>query len=180
MQAYLEAQEKRRQALNGVLEVTSTLTGSLANIAKIEAQTAEEGSERQKKATKTYKALAIAQAIADTWKGANEAYTAMASIPYVGPALGTAAAIAAVISGLANVKAIEQESKSMVGTATPVSGSTVTAPAALQTPPIEYTRNLIGDKELDELNNPLKCYVLEQDITKVQNKVKVTEDNATF
>lgn len=180
LQAYLEAQEKRRQALNGVLEVTSTLTGSLANIAKIEAQTAEEGSERQKKATKAYKALAITQAIADTWKGANEAYTAMASIPYVGPALGTAAAIAAVISGLANVKAIEQESKSMVGTATPVSGSTVTAPAALQTPPIEYTRNLIGDKELDSLNQPIKCYILEQDVTRVQNKVKVTEDNATF
>lgn len=99
----------------------------------------------------------------------------MASIPYVGPALGIAASAAAVIAGLANVRAIMAESiTSQSQTAS------VTAPAAMETAPIEYTRNLVGDKELDQINQPIKCYVLESDISKTQNKVKVTEQNATF
>lgn len=99
----------------------------------------------------------------------------MASIPYVGPALGIAASAAAVIAGLANVRAIMSESMSSTSQT-----ASVTAPAPMETAPIEYTRNLVGDKELDEINQPIKCYVLESDISKTQNKVKVTEMNATF
>ena len=99
----------------------------------------------------------------------------MASIPYVGPALGIAASAAAVITGLANVRAIMAESISSTS-----QSASVRAPAPMQTAPIEYTRNLVGDKELDEINQPIKCYVLESEITRTQNKVKVTESNATF
>ncbi len=99
----------------------------------------------------------------------------MASIPYVGPALGIAASAAAVLSGMANVRAIMSESMTSQS-----QSSSVTAPSAMQAPPIEYTRNLVGDKELDEINQPIRCYVLESDISKTQNKVKVTEANATF
>ena len=99
----------------------------------------------------------------------------MASIPYVGPALGIAASAAAVITGLANVRAIMAESISSTS-----QSASVQAPAPMQTAPIEYTRNLVGDKELDEINQPIKCYVLESEITRTQNKVKVTESNATF
>ena len=49
------------------------------------------------------KAAAISQATIDTYKAANGAYSAMASIPFVGPALGIAAAAAAIASGLMNV-----------------------------------------------------------------------------
>lgn len=173
--AFLEMQEKRRTALNATLEVASNAAGALANIFRQESQNDKKSEEQRQRALKAYKAFAITQAIADTYKGANEAYAAMASIPYVGPALGIAAAAAAIIMGIANVRSIMSES---------ISGSTssasVTAPAPVDTAPIEYTRNLVGDKELDEINQPIKCYVLEQDITKSQNKVKVTEMNATF
>lgn len=54
-----------------------------------------------------YKASAIATATIDTYKAATGAYAAMASIPYVGPFLGAAAAGAAVVAGLANVAAIK-------------------------------------------------------------------------
>nr|DAH83120.1 MAG TPA: hypothetical protein [Bacteriophage sp.] len=54
------------------------------------------------------------------------------------------------------------------------------APAALNTAPVEYTRNLLGDKETDLLNEPVKCYVVESDITSAQTKVAVTESNASF
>jgi len=52
------------------------------------------------------KAAAVAQALVNTYQAANAAYAAMASIPYVGPALGAAAAAAAIVAGLANVAPI--------------------------------------------------------------------------
>lgn len=98
----------------------------------------------------------------------------MASIPYVGPVLGAAAAAAALASGYANVKAIY---------ATNADGSNVStsiaAPAALNTTPISYTKELLGDKEKDIINKPqIVCVV--DDINTVQKKVKVTENNASF
>ena len=189
LEAYLEVQEKKKQALEGVLEVTSTTLAAMASIFKTEAQIhqtesqdlnksqkeREEAAKKMEEAMIAYKAFAITQAIVDTWKSANEAYAAMASIPYVGPALGIAASAAAVISGMANVRAIMSESMSSSS-----QSASVTAPSAMTAPPIEYTRNLVGDKELDEINQPIRCYVLESDISKTQNKVKVTEQNATF
>lgn len=175
LDAYLEMQDKKRQALDGILEVTSNLSGALASMFKMEAQNAAEGSKRQKAAVKAYKAFAITQAVADTWKGANEAYAAMASIPYVGPALGIAAAAAAVAMGLANVRNIISEKMTSSS-----QSASVQAPEAMNTAPINYSRNLLGDKELDNINQPLKCYVLESDITNAQTKVRVTEQNATF
>ena len=175
LNAFLETQEKKRQALLATLDVVSTATGALASMFRMEANNDKKSQEQRERALKAYKAFAITQAIADTWKGANEAYAAMASIPYVGPALGIAASAAAVIAGLANVKAIMSESISSSS-----QSASVTAPAPMQTAPIEYTRNLVGDKELDEINQPVRCYVLESDISKTQNKVKVTEQNATF
>lgn len=52
------------------------------------------------------KAIAITQATIKTYESATSAYAAMASIPVVGPALGAAAAGAAIAAGLANVAAI--------------------------------------------------------------------------
>jgi len=65
-----------------------------------------------------YKASAIATATIDTYKAATGAYSAMASIPYVGPILGAAAAGAAIVAGLANVAAIRgarEQGGSMIG-----------------------------------------------------------------
>lgn len=52
------------------------------------------------------KAMAVAQATIDTYKSAVSAYSAMAGIGIVGPALGAIAAGAAVAAGIANVKKI--------------------------------------------------------------------------
>lgn len=56
------------------------------------------------------KAGAIAGAVIDTYKAATGAYAALASIPFVGPALGAAAAAAAVAIGMARVQAIKSTS----------------------------------------------------------------------
>ena len=164
--AYQSLQEKKNNALQSTLSVASEIFSAMAQIA---------GEENE-----AGKAFAVTGAIIDTYASANAAYSAMAGIPYVGPALGIAAAAAAVASGIANVKAIlsTKVSDNPDNINIP-SGATVTPPA-LSTPPIEYTRNLLGNKETDELNKPTKVYVLESDITNAQNRVKVTEDNASF
>lgn len=59
-----------------------------------------------KKMAANGKAAAITQAVIQTYQSATGAYAAMASIPYVGPALGAAAAAAAIAAGMANVAQI--------------------------------------------------------------------------
>jgi hypothetical protein len=61
------------------------------------------------------KASSIASTIIDTYAAAQAAYKAMAGIPYVGPALGIAAAAAAVGAGMARVSAIQSQTMSFDG-----------------------------------------------------------------
>ena len=176
LQAYKKMQESRQQALNATLGVASNVMGGMASLMKAESENTKKSDKERANSFKAYKALSIAQAITDTYKAANESYSAMASIPYVGPALGAAAAIAAVIAGIANVRRIQNEEMS---TSSSSSSVAVTAPV-MQTNPIEYQRQLLGDQELDQLNQPMKCYVLENEISSVQNKVRVAESNSSF
>lgn len=68
-----------------------------------------------------YKASAIVSATIDTYKAATGAYAALSSIPYVGPALGAAAAGVAIAAGFKQVQAIraarEQGGEAMAGRA---------------------------------------------------------------
>lgn len=56
------------------------------------------------------KAAAIGQTVMETYAGAQKAFSALAGIPIVGPALGAAAAGAAILSGVARVQAIRSQS----------------------------------------------------------------------
>lgn len=57
----------------------------------------------------TMKAAAIASTIIQTYQGAQQAFTALSGIPYVGPALGAAAAGVAIAGGMARVAAIRAQ-----------------------------------------------------------------------
>jgi len=81
-----------KATLDNKLQLASDTFGNLASIFGAE--------------SKAGKAAAIAQTTIDTYKAAQSAYSAMAGIPIVGPALGALAAGAAVVSGLQNVKKI--------------------------------------------------------------------------
>jgi len=63
-----------------------------------------------KQAFQAYKAFAISQALIDTYASATAAFKALAPIPFVGPALGIAAAAAAIAAGMARVNAIRSQS----------------------------------------------------------------------
>ena len=72
----------------------------------------EELGKINKQAFQAYKAFAISQALIDTYASATAAFKALAPIPFVGPALGIAAAAAAIAAGMARVNAIRSQSYS--------------------------------------------------------------------
>lgn len=130
------------------------------------------------------KAAAVAATTIDTYQSATAAYKAMAGIPVVGPALGAAAAAAAVISGIANVKRILSVSKdgsnasSIVDTSTPRAATpNINLADSL---PIQYSRELLTDSETTNLNQSQRVIVLESDISDTQRKVEVAESNSSF
>lgn len=91
------------------------------------------------------KAAAKAQTVISTYKGAQEAYSALAGIPVVGPALGIAAAGAAIAAGGIRLQAINGTSFGGGGTvsagAAGGGAAASSAPAAPQQPAQE--RNLV-------------------------------------
>jgi len=87
------------QRQNVYLNSASSFFGNLSALQKSE----------NKKLAAVGKAAAIAQAMISTYQSATSAYAAMAGIPYVGPALGAAAAAAAIVAGLANVQQIRSQ-----------------------------------------------------------------------
>jgi phage tail tape-measure protein len=65
--------------------------------------------QHNKKAFEAYKAFAISQTIMDTYSSAVAAFKALAGLPIVGPVLGTAAAAAAIATGMARVSSIRSQ-----------------------------------------------------------------------
>lgn len=151
-QAYTSTVQAGEQMFAGLADASSAIWGE------------------ESKATKGFMA---AQAVFSALNAANGAYSAMASIPYVGPVLGAIAAASALASGYANVRMIYKtdESGKNINTSTP---------NTVQTAPVSYTKELLGDKEKEMINQPIKCYVTESDITNTQNRVKVKEANSSF
>ena len=161
-----EEKKLKQQQVSATISTTKSMLSAVSDLMK-------DGSKEQK-------GVASAIATMDALQAANGAYAAMASIPVVGPALGIAAAAAALASGYANVKAIWAVDES--GSNTPSLSTASVTPTfnAEQAMPVEYTRNVMTDSEMENLNQPTKVYVLESDITDAQKTVEVRESNATF
>lgn len=167
-EAQAEADEQKRKEQQRLAVITGTKT-MLSNVSKL-----------MKEDSKEQKSIATAIATIDTYQSANAAYKAMAGIPVVGPALAAAAAAAAIAAGFANVKAIWAVDESGSNTSSLSSASVIPTFNAEQAMPVEYTRNVMTDSEMETINQPTKVIVLESDISEVQNRVQVRESNATF
>lgn len=93
----LQLAEAKKQLRDNELHATSDMFGNLATTAKAFGQ----------KGLVAYKVFATAQALVDGYKAATGAMAAMSSIPFVGPALGVAAAAAALGAAGAQIAAIQ-------------------------------------------------------------------------
>lgn len=94
--------ERRRLQIDQWKQATSAFSDFQDNMAIL----AGTGS---KKLAAIYKASAIANTIIKTYESAQNAFASLSSIPYVGPALGAAAAGAAIAAGMARVQAIKSQ-----------------------------------------------------------------------
>jgi phage-related minor tail protein len=97
----------------GRLQVASDVLGQLAELSR----------SSNTKIAAIGKAAAIAQTLINTYASATAAYKSMASIPYIGPALGVAAAAAAVAAGLANVAQIRAQNTGGYATGGHITGA---------------------------------------------------------
>lgn len=94
------AKQHIREAYNQrAMQAFSTLFGNLAQASQAFGE----------KGFKIWKAMAMTQALVDTYSSANAAYKAMAGIPIIGPALAVVASVAAITAGLANVAMISKQ-----------------------------------------------------------------------
>lgn len=122
-----------------------------------------------------YKATAVAKAIVSTYLAASEAFANAGGAPW-----GFVPMAASIAAGLAQVKQIlsvnEKGENSM-----PSSNSSSTAvaqPSLAEQNPYTYTRTLQTSEEEEKLNQPV--WVSVQEINRVQERVRVTDQEATF
>jgi len=132
------------------------------------------------------KAASIAAATISTFQSAQDSYKSMAGIPIIGPALGAVAAAAAVVSGMAQVKAITSTKLPTLAGKTPpaAGGSPPPAPAA-PTPP---SFNIVGASATNQLadvigeqtQQPVQAFVVASDVTTAQGLERNTIEGATI
>ena len=135
-----------QEGVNAQLEAYSALAGALQALAG------------------ENKALAIAQAIIDTYVGANKAYAQ-------GGALGFVSAAAVIVAGLANVKTIMEQD---VGTG---GGGSVGATPETPAPEMLSGTFALGGGQTPE---PARAYVVSDDITNNQDKLAIIRRRATI
>lgn len=126
------------------------------------------------------KGLAIAQTTISTYQGAQSAFSALAGIPIVGPALGAVAAAAAIVAGIARVKAITSTQVPGAASTGNSSISNVSAPVQPQPSLQSNVSTLIDQVQQQTSQGPQRVYVLESDITDTQDRVAKIEANAKF
>ena len=132
------------------------------------------------------KAAAIASATISTFESANSSYKSLAGIPIIGPVLGAAAAGAAIVSGMAQVKAITSTKLPTLGGKTPpaVSGGGQQAPPLPQPPAF----NTVGASDTNQLasvigqqeQQPVKAFVVSNDVTTAQGLERNIVEGATI
>jgi len=134
------------------------------------------------KETAAGKTAAIAGATIDTFESATSSFNSLSGIPIIGPALGAAAAGAAIASGLATVKQIA---------ATKVPGGGGSANGSVSAPPVPSIPpafNIVGASETNQLadaiggqsQQPVQAYVVANDVTTAQSLQNNIVEGATI
>ena len=135
---------------------------------------AGENEEQQRRAFNISKAISIAQATIDTYKGATAAFASTAASPLgiANPAAPFIAAAAAVAAGLANVATIARQQYQGGGSGGSGGGAGASNPPAELSNPATF--NVVGNTGTNQLaqtlgQQPLQAYVVAGDVTSAQS-----------
>jgi len=141
------------------------------------------------KETAAGKALAIASTLIQTYQSAQSSYASLAGIPIVGPALGVAAAGAAVFAGMKQIQNIKKTKvpKGGGGGGASAGGASVGSASvgAAPTPPSfnvvgASETSVLGDAVASQTNEPIQAYVVSNDITTAQSLENNIVEGATI
>lgn len=173
-----KALEKRKKLNENYAKAIRSITDSITSILGSVGETLEQGSEE-------WKAVMTTKAIISTIKGGVDAYMGMIeAIPGpAGIAAGALAAAATVTAGMAEVSKIQNTDISTSGsggsTSTSTSLGSVNASAVqVAATQVTNTRQTPTTRDVEELPAQ-QVYVLEGDISRAQNNVRVTVEQAT-
>lgn len=164
----LALKKKEQQAL---LSSSIALFGALSELS-------EEGSEEQKAFSIMQTVLNTLQSIMGIWAG----YSEMGPFGIAAAAVQTAAVTATGAATIAKMKSTTKDSASSASVAAPQ----ISTPSMTNVNPLLDEQSDLNRLETSGIQSnstneqTIKCYVVESDITDVQNKVSVVEDNATF
>ena len=169
-----------QDSLSGISQILSDVASAWETSIQAQVDAGEISEEEGEKQMENMRGIQSAIALINAFSSAVSAYNSMASIPYVGPALGAAAAAAALASGIAQVVAINKVKKGdKSGSSARYAEMTPTAP---EYNPTSVT-NVTGGQETENLANAMtksNIWVSVKDIDSAQSKVKTREKESTF
>ena len=127
------------------------------------------------KETAAGKAAAIASTLISTYQGAQDSYKSLSGIPIVGPALGIAAAAAAVAGGLKTVQSI-RATKTPETAGISSGGANISSPSRPAPPSVPPAFNIVGASDTNQLaeaiggqaQQPVKAFVVSNDVSTAQ------------
>ena len=133
------------------------------------------------KETAAGKALALSQALISTYQSATSSYASLAPIPFIGPALGFAAAGAAVAGGLKQIQSIKSVK-------VPGGGGGGGAVGSVSAPPVPPAFNVVGSSDSNQLadaiggqsQQPVQAFVVANDVTTAQSLQNNIVEGATI
>lgn len=199
LQHTIEVNKRKREIYKNTFDYISTAANGLSsmfgNIATAyedsinqEVAAGRMSEEEAKRRFETVKGVQKAQTLVNTFASAISAFQSMASIPYVGPVLGAAAAAAAIAAGMVQIANID--STTWQGNSN--GGGNASSTAAYQLPNVlipepQYTQNLTNQDDTDRLANAIgnavggqRVFVVESDIDAAQKHSRKVSIETTF
>lgn len=177
-----EKNEKEHQAK--LYNISMASMGALSDLFGTMADIYESDEKNAEKYAEQIKAFRITSAIIDTIQGAITAFSsAMQLGPIAGPIVGAINAGAVTAMGIANIAKIRN---TKVGDKSAnidnnINSSQVTPRTDYtQSNPFEYTRNVTGVSEYEELNKSQRVYILESDLQESNRKVQIRQNETSF
>lgn len=170
-----------QDSLGGISQILGDVASAWETSIQAQVDAGEISEEEGEKQMESMKGIQSAIALINALSSAVSAYNSLASVPYIGPALGAAAAAAALASGLAQVAAIQKVKKGDKGSGDSTRYAEVTPTQTDYNP--QGITNVTGEQETQNLANAMTkapIYVTVKDIDDAQSKVKVRDRESTF
>ena len=170
-----------QDSLGGISQILGNVANAWETSIQAQVDAGEISEEEGEKQMESMKGIQSAIALINALSSAVSSYNSLASIPFVGPALGAAAAAAALASGIAQVVAINKVKKGDKGSGDSTRYAEVT-PTTPDYNPTAVT-NVTGGQETENLANAMSStpiWVSVKDIDSAQSKVKTREKESTF